>query len=443
MAKQAGTLKAIPKRSRMARYRQSVSRVRTIVFIAFRQLWSRKLLNGIAVGGVALGVLVLIAMNGIMQGMQQKFLRTMLQVSPHMVIHDTELHPELPLLTRYSGKPVAANVSHAIPSDRQARIKRPLEVVRAVKSISGVIAATPSLSGQVLIEFGGKTKSIELRGIDVAQQEKVTPLTPFVLEGKLSTLSIRNDGIAIGSGIALDLNLHMDDIVHAATPGGSPMDLKVVAIYESGVSALDKTRGYSQLRTVQTLLGRPDSIGQIEVRLDHPYDAIAMTERVERIFGYDAESWEETNAGFLGVFKQQDMVVGFVIGAILIVGGFGILAIQIMIVLEKTRDIAILRSIGFRRADIMYIFLLQGVLIALTGGITGNLLGKLALIQIAKVKVPGSPMLKTSTMLVWEDPSYYVQGMVFALLVGTLASLLPAWRGARVEPVDVLRGQIG
>jgi lipoprotein-releasing system permease protein len=306
-----------------------------------------------------------------------------------------------------------------------------------------VEAAAASLAGMVLIDYGGKTKSIDLRGIDVAEQEKVTPLSQYVKAGSLRTLAIAADGIAVGSGVAQDLGLHVGDVVHAAAPGGTPLDLKVVAIFEAEIPPVDKQRAYALLRNVQTLLGKPDIIGRIEIKLSDPDLAVQANERIERAFGYDAESWQETNANFLGLFAMQNMIVKFVIGAILLVGGFGILAIQIMIVLQKQRDIAILRSIGLRRVDILRIFLLQGMVIAIVGGVLGDLVGKLAITQLAKLKVHSEGLVKSDTFLIYEDPKFYAYGIVFALVVGVVASFIPAWRGSKVEPVDVLRGQIG
>ncbi len=417
--------------------------LRTIWFIALRQLWDRKLLNGIAVGGVTLGVLTLIAMNGIMQGFQEKFTQSILKISPHVTLYDTELHGDSPMLVRYAGGFVAARIAHQSPSDRQARIKRPQEIIHALRQIGDVEAAAGSLSGMVLIEYGGKTKSIDLRGIETAQQEKVTPISQYAQAGSFATLAIASDGLAVGSGVAQDLGLKVGDVVHAAAPGGQPLVLKVVAIFEAGIPPVDKARAYALLRTAQTLLGRPDTIGRIEVRLRDPEDAYRVSDRVERIFGYDAESWKEANANFLSLFAMQNMIVSFVIGAILLVGGFGILAIQIMIVLQKQRDIAIMRSVGFRRSDILRIFLLQGVIVALAGGLLGDGLGKIALLQLGKLRVHTEGLVKSETFLVWEDPTFYVWGIVFALVVGVIASLIPAWRGSKVEPVDVLRGQIG
>jgi lipoprotein-releasing system permease protein len=413
------------------------------LFVAMRQLWERKLLNGIAVGGVTLGVLTLIALNGIMLGFKEKFTSAILKISPHVTLFDTELRPQSPLLQRYEKTLVAAEVAHESPNERQSQIKRPYEIVRALRQVSEVEAAAPSISGMALMEFGGKTKSVDLRGIDVAAQDRVTPIHQYVKAGRLRDLDISSDTVALGSGIAQDLGLHVGDTVHAAAPGGKPLDLKVVAIFEAEVPPVDKTRGYATLHTAQALLGRPDAITRIEIRLHDPEDAIRMNDRLERTFGYDGESWKETNANFLAIFAMQNMVITFVIGAILLVGGFGILAIQIMIVLQKTRDIAILRSVGLRRMDILFIFFVQGLIISLVGGVLGDVLGKVALHFLGKLPVKAEGLIKSDTFLVHESPEYYVWGILFALLVGTVASFIPAYRGSRVEPVEVLRGQIG
>lgn len=416
---------------------------KTALFIALKQLWERKLLNGIAVGGVTLGVLVLIAMNGIIKGFEDKFTQTILKVSPHVIVFDTELHPDAPLLERYTGTRVAAAVAHERPSDRQSQIKRPYEIARSIEALPGIAAAAPSLTGMALLDFGGRTKAVDLRGIEGAAQERVTPIRRYVTAGRLEDLDTTTDAIALGSGLANDLGVHVGDTVHAASGAGAPTDLKVVAIFEVEVPPVDKTRGYCTLRTAQALLGRPDTIGRIEVRLHDPEDAIAATDQIERVFGYDSESWKESNANFLAVFAMQDMIVSFVIGAILLVGGFGILAVQIMIVLQKQRDIAILRSVGLRRGDILGIFLLQGVTVAMIGGLAGAVLGKIALHYLAMIPVKAEGLIKMDTFVIHEENSIYALGIGFALFVGIVASLIPAIRGSRVEPVEVLRGQIG
>jgi lipoprotein-releasing system permease protein len=415
---------------------------RVVLFIALRQLWDRKLLNGIAVLGVTLGVLTLIGINGIMQGFQVKFLENITKISPHVTIFDKQLRPAPSILARYEDDFVAARVSHETPSDRQLRINRPAEIVRAVERLDGVTAAAGSLVGSAVLAIGAKEYPVDLRGIDPPRQDRVTPISQYLVKGSFRALSALPDGIVVGSGVASKMSVHLDDLVVVGSALGPKLNLKVVGIFDAGIPPVDNMRVYVTLHNAQTLLGKPDIVGRVDVRLADPDAAPALTEKVERMFGYDAESWQETNSNFLGLFAMQNTIIGFVVSAILAVGGFGILAIQIMIVLQKTRDIAILRSVGFRRADILAAFLLQGAIIALIGAAVGDIAGHYVIVALSHLKTHQEGLVKSETFLVFDDPRFYWYGAAFALLVGLLASVIPALRGSRVEPVDVLRGQI-
>ncbi len=416
---------------------------RVVLFIALRQLWDRKLLNSIALGGVALGVLTLIGINGIMQGFQRKFLDNILRISPHVTIFDRQLRPAPPILAQGAGGFVVAQVSHESPNDRNLRINRPEEIVRALEAMDGVVAATKLLVGSAVISRGAQQYPVELRGIEPERQDRVTPIAGYLKKGSYRELAASPDAIVLGSGVASRVGAHVGDVLVCGSSIGNPLNLKVTGIYDSGIPPVDNVRVYVTLRNAQALLGRPDAVGRIEMKLADTDAAQEVATRVERMFGYDAESWQETNANFLALFKQQNMIVGFVISAILAVGGFGILAIQIMIVLQKTRDIAILRSVGFRRSDILACFLLQGTLIALAGAAVGDTIGHYVIQALSQLKTPQEGLVKSEYFLVYEDPRFYYYGFAFALLVGVLASLIPAVRGSQVEPVDVLRGQLG
>jgi len=417
--------------------------MRIVIFIALRQLWDRKLLNGIAVGGVVLGVVVLLAIKGIMHGFQEKFYSSILKISPHVTMFDKELRPAPSMLSRFENDFVATRVAHETPSDRQLRIKRPDEIVRALEQMEGVAAASGSLVGSAVLALGSKEYSVELRGIDPPRQRRVTPIAQYVVKGSYHALSSTSDGVLLGSGVADRLGAKLDDVVVCGTPRGERLSLKVVGIFEAAVPPVDNTRVYVTLRNAQTLLGRPDTVGRIEARLVDSDRAVEIAGRVEKTFGYDAESWQETNANFLGIFQMQDTITNFVVAAILAVGGFGILAIQVMIVLQKTRDIAILRSVGFRRNDILSVFLLQGIIIALAGGAVGCVIGHYLIVALSHLKTHQEGLVKSEYFLVYDDPRVYLYGVSFALLVGIVASLIPAVRGSKVEPVDVLRGQLG
>lgn len=417
--------------------------MRIVLFIALRQLWDRRFLNGIAVGGVTLGVVVLLGINGIMNGFQEKFYSSILKISPHVTILDKELRPAPSILSRFTDDFVAAAVAHETPSDRQLRIKRPDEIVRALEQLDGVVAASGSLVGSAVLGLGSKQYSVELRGIDPPRQKRVTSIAQYVIKGGYDALTSSADGILLGSGVADRLGAKVDDVLVCGTPRGERLSLKVVGIFEAAVPPVDNTRVYVTLRNAQTLLGRPDTVGRVEARLADTGRAVEVAARVEKMFGYDAESWQETNANFLGIFQMQHTIINFVVGAVLALGGFGILAIQVMIVLQKTRDIAILRSVGFRRGDILGVFLLQGVVIALLGGAIGCAIGHYLLVALSHLKTHQEGLVKTEYFLIDDDPHMYLYGVVFAVVVGVVASLIPAVRGSKVEPVDVLRGQLG
>jgi lipoprotein-releasing system permease protein len=179
------------------------------------------------------------------------------------------------------------------------------------------------------------------------------------------------------------------------------------------------------------------------VRVDDPETAELYAQRMQQLFGVEVESWQKVNASLLGLFTVQDIITAFIIGSILVVGGFGILAIQIMIVLQKTRDVALLRATGFKRIDILRMFLMQGAVVASIGGLLGSVAGHFILSAVSTIELKAStPLGRSDHMLVADDPKMYLYGLAFALLVGLLASVLPALRGARVEPVDVLRGMV-
>jgi lipoprotein-releasing system permease protein len=416
---------------------------RVVAFVALRQLWDRKLLNGIAVLGVALGVLTLIGINGIMNGFQNKFLFNILKISPHVTLFDKQLRPAPSILARYTGDFVAASVSHESPSDRQLRINRPAEIVRALEQRSGIVGASPSLVGSAVLALGAKQYPVDLRGIDPVRQDHVTPISEYVISGSYRALGSTADAILLGSGVASRIGANVGDLVTVGSPLGQGKSLKVVGIFDAGIPPVDNVRVYVTLASAQTILGKPDTVGRIDVKMSDTERAPALAANLEEELGYDAESWQESNANFLSLFQQQNTIIGFVVTAILAVGGFGILAIQIMIVLQKTRDIAILRSVGFRRRDILTAFLLQGAIIAVIGGAVGDVVGHYVLVALSHLKTHQEGLVKSEYFLVYDDPRFYAYGVAFALLVGFVASLIPAWRGSRVEPVDVLRGQLG
>ena len=417
--------------------------MRVVVFLALRQLWERRVLSLIAILAVTLGVTTLIAMRGIQLGFRKQFLQTIVRVTPQVAITDKELVADAPLLARHFRDFVAAHVAHEAKDDRQNRIKRPTEILHAVRNLEGVRAAAPSVSGSALLTYAGQELPCDVRGIEPMAQDGVTSIREYLVDGTWTDFAQSRDGVLLGTGAAQRLGVKVDDTVILVGPRGVREIAKVMGTFSFGVQSIDDARVMVPLKMGQTVLSRPDIVSRIEVRLTDAEAASLYAERMQRLFGMEAESWQKVNASFLGVFVVQDLVTGFIIASILIVGGFGILAVQIMMVLQKTRDVALLRATGFRRHDILGLFLLQGAIVALIGAAIGSFLGHELLIAVSHIPLKTNTAYgRADTMLVDDDPRMYVYGALFALVIGLLASAIPAGRGSRIEPVDVLRGMV-
>lgn len=417
-------------------------RVRLLVRIALRQVRARKGLSAVAAGGVMLGVLTLVVTSSLLWGAKIQFEAVILDVSPEVSLEDRELIDTRPVVERGATSPMAVEVRHASPITREGRIAAPEDVIRELSAMPGVLAAAPGLAETALLSYGSATRPVDVRGIEVELEEAVKPIGKQVILGSLDPLRSSTHSVAIGRGLAKELGIGVGDAVRLLGASGIRRDLEVAAIFESRVSAIDDRRVYVALRAAQELTGSPSVVRRISIRLRNPDDAFGVARELERRFGYRAESWQEANASFIGLLAVQRRMGSVILGAIVLLSSFGILAVQIMVVLQKRRDIAILRAVGFFGRDVLAIFLVYGLVLATAGGAVGVLLGKLAVMWIGSLRVELEGVTRGDRIFIADVPAIYLAGFGFAVLAGVLASLLPAIRASRVEPVNVLRDQI-
>jgi lipoprotein-releasing system permease protein len=415
--------------------------LRLILRIALRQALRRRGLTTIAALGVALGVIALVTMNAIMKGFQERYKDQMVGALEHIILEEQRVDERPDLLATGVAEPVAFHLAHRPAQDRPARLAQPRGLLRSLRQLAGVRAACGLLVGELDASVGTRRFSLGLRGVEPEAQDRCTPLARFVRKGSWRDFVESSDALLVGARLADELALHVGDRVRVRLRDGSSQSLRVAAVFETGLYGLDRQVSYIHLTRAQSLLGLDVPINHVGVRLDEPFAAAAMAVELRHLTGHKTVSWIERAAADLAVFKLQNLIVSIQIAAILIVGGFGILAVQIMMVLQKTRDISILRSIGLRRRDVLAVFVIQGALIALVGGLLGDL-GAWGLTSYLDSLIDPTQPYSDSALYIFKDPPSYAIGLAFAVGVGALASLLPAWRGARVEPVAVLRGSV-
>ena len=406
--------------------------------IALTHLGHRPRQSLVSVAGVALGVGFSIAMAAMMEGFHRDFIDTVIDATPHVVVKDEFREPPVQpvdLAFRHG-----AVVLHGLkPKDETRGIRGADEILREIEKIDGVDVA-PTLQGQVFLRYGSKDVSATIYGIDPERERRVTQIEADMIAGDLTRLHTSANGIILGSGIAEKLGANLNTTLSAVSPAGTIINMKVVGLFRTGIIALDDVVGYTLLKKSQILQDRSNKINQIRIRVDDVSRAHALAAEIESRVGYRTESWEEANEGILGIFVVQNAIMYSTVGAILVVACFGIFNVVSTVVFEKSRDIAILKSLGFREGDIQIIFLWEGGIVGIVGMLTGWGLGYglTRLLGAIDFKVEG--IVETQGFILYYSIFHYLIAGAAAVIAATLAAYIPARRAATVNPVDIIRG---
>ncbi|MCC7425277.1 MAG: ABC transporter permease [Alphaproteobacteria bacterium] len=411
-----------------------------VIDIAIGQLRRRKRQSIVSIMGVALGVGFFIAVASLMQGFQQYFVSQVIDIAPHIVIKDEFRTPAVqPAVAAFAEGAVA--VRGVKPRDEIRGIRDARGKLAALEAVPG-LAAAPTLRGPVILRYGARDHSVALVGVEPERERRVTNIEKDMIAGRLEDLRATANGVILGIGAADRLGAGVGDIITAVSPRGVAVTMKVVGLFSTGLTALDQGEGYALLKTVQILQQRPNVVNSIRIRLADITQAEPLARVIEARFGYRTESWEETNSNILSLFIIQNAIMYSVTGAILLVAAFGIYNIISTVVHEKTRDIAILKSLGFTEGDIARIFSVQGFVVGAIGAALGCLLGWALIEMLAAIRFDfNNPVLRGQRGFIMSRsalPFIFAGG--FALVSASAASILPARRAARLNPVDIVRG---
>lgn len=412
--------------------------MRLLIDIARGMLARRRRQTLVSVSGVALGVAFFIAIAALMRGFQTYFVNQIIDVAPHVTIKDETRSP--PPQALEMAHPDGAVMVHGVkPSDRIRGIRAAGDKVAMLEAMEGV-AAAPVLQGQALLRYGSRDVSAVVTGIEPARHARISNIEKDMIAGRLEDLRATANGIIIGEALAWRLGVGMGDTLTAISPKGVVLSMKVVGLFRTGIQAVDQGNGFALLKVSQVLQDRPNVVNQILIRLTDVTQAEPMARLIEARFGDRTESWEEQSANILTVFVIQNAIMYSVTGAILLVAAFGIYNIISTVVFEKTRDIAILKSLGFSERDIQVLFLIQGLVAGLLGAIAGCMLGAVMIEGLAQVRFSTQTPAGQNGFILDRDWRFYLAASIFAMLAAGIASLIPARRASRLDPVQVVRG---
>jgi lipoprotein-releasing system permease protein len=399
--------------------------------IALRYLLARRsqafisLISLISTLGVMVGVSALIIALALMTGLQGELRNRILGATAHVYV------------SKRTGM-----------ADYHAEVKR-------LEAVPGVTGAAPAILGKALLRNEHDDAFISLKGIDPALEPAVTDVGKSMIEGSVAALSDAGHeddvpGILVGADLAKELQLRVGDSVTLLTPEGtlSPMGmmprarrLRVAGIFRLGLYEFDATYGFVSLPLASRLLDKQADL--IELRVKNFYDAPAIARHIADTFGPDywVQDWADMNKSLYSALWLEKMAISITIGLIVAVAALNIIASLVLLVMEKSRDIAILKTMGATRRSVMVIFMLQGLVIGLVGTVAGAMLGtglSWTLDHYKLITIPAD-VYQVSHVPFVVLPLDFAVVVLSAVVICFLATLYPSRQAAKLDPVAALR----
>jgi len=380
----------------------------------------------ISILGVMVGVMALVVVLSVMNGFRADLMSKILGVNSHILV--------LSLTGPFSDYHKAAE---------------------KVDKVEGVIASTPFIYTQVMINNSGQVSGAILRGVDPESAGAVVTFKSMIKDGSITSLGKKIDGIPpiiIGGELAKQIGAHPGNVITVISPEGKLTPLgrtpntrkfKVAALFDSGMYEYDASMIYISLKDAQEFLALGDKVTGLEVRVKDVYKSDKISKNVQKALGYPywTKDWKVMNRSLFSALKLEKLTMFVILTMIVLVGALNIISTLVMVVMEKTRDVAILRAMGASARSIMTIFMFQGLLVGVVGTIAGLVSG-LGLCQLlAKYKFINLPAdvyyISTLPVKIEVADVSFVAGA--AVVISFLATLYPSWYASRLNPVESFR----
>jgi lipoprotein-releasing system permease protein len=289
------------------------------------------------------------------------------------------------------------------------------------------------------LRFAGRNLTVSIIGIDPRTEADVSNLATHMRLGTLTSLYRASNAILLGDRLVDKIGARINSNITLSSAQGIRMNATVVGTFHSGFRATDETTGYVLLRTAQILENQTGVVNEIRVRTSDPMQARLISERIGEQTGYKSISWQEAQEDLLSAITLRNVLMYTIVGAILLVASFGTYNIISTITHEKTRDIAILKSLGFRDRTIRAIFIIEALLVGLCGSVLGWVFGYLLTRGLASLEFK-TPFSDFNHLPVLYSVKHYLLATTVALASSLLAGYFPARAAARLNPVDIIRG---
>jgi lipoprotein-releasing system permease protein len=411
-------------------------------FIGLRYLKAKRkqafisIITIISIAGVTVGVMTLIVVLAVMNGFEKTWKEKILGTQAHLVL---------------------------LKADREG-LDHYEEALKEVTEVKGIISAAPFIYNQVMLSSESNVSGVVLKGIDPDLEGKVTELAKNMKSGSLKDLKKTREGdlpgIILGVELAKNLGASTNDTLQVISPLGTmtPMGMmpkmrrfRVVGIFYSGMYEYDNTMAYVSLGSAQSFFGMGAHVTGIEIKTDDIYRVKEIGKEIRHKMGFPfwTKDWMEMNRNLFSALKLEKIAMFIILVLIVLVAAFNIISTLIMVVMEKNKDIAILKSMGANSRGILKIFIIEGLVIGVVGTVLGTILGLGAAFNLEKITgvvegLFGFKILSSDVYYIDKLPSQVNPldvGLIIitAILISLLATLYPSWRASKLDPAEALR----
>ncbi len=397
--------------------------------VATRFLREGRMQTLLIVTGVAAGVAVVAYISALITGLQSNTLEKTLGAQAHVTV--SALEDEVATAR-------APTVGTTALVQTQPRAQRPRSIanwrllVPVLEAMPSVAAVSPTVSGAGLAVRGEASKSIALVGVELERYDRIVHLRSKVVAGEARLGP--GEGI-IGRELADDLGVRVGDRLSLVT-GTVTDSLRVTALVDLGVREINRRTVIVPLRMAQSLVGLPGGATGLDLALTDVWSAQTLATDLQQRFPYKVESWQEANAQLVAALNAQSISTGLIRGVVMVVVALGIASVLVVSVVQKRREIGILRAMGATRGQVLRIFLLQGAIVGALGSVLGVLLA-VGLINAFTTLVRGADGLPLFSISLSASLALQIAGI--ATLCGVLAAVAPARRAANLDPAQAIR----
>ena len=399
---------------------------------AIRFLREGRLQSIFILSGVAIGVAVIVFMSALLTGLQANLFKRVLSSQPHITLERPKQVATPQRVAAGIGESILATVQK--PAQRFSGVDQWQKIRDQMQSRSDILAVSPTVTGPAFVVRGDANQAISLTGIDAEQYIKIVPLPEKMIAG---TYRVTTTDMLIGKDLADDLGVQLGDKLRVATAAGGNLTLTIVGIFDLGNRGANQRYAFVALSTAQNLLNLIGGVSSIDLTVVEPFQAEVVAKSIAASTGLNALSWIASNNQLFVALNAQTLSSQIIRFFVALSVAAGIASVLVVSVVQKSKEIGILRAMGGSRGQILRVFLIQGAVVGLLGSLLGSMLAS-AMVSVwsAVAKNPdGTPMF-----IIDVNMSLYLWAAFIATMTGLIAAATPAIRAARLDPVAAIRG---